>query len=50
MSSWANFHRGLANEARLRASQAASVYEKHKFEEVAMGWSVLAEWAEQKQR
>jgi hypothetical protein len=50
MSSWANFYRGLANEARLRAAQTASLSEKDKFEKVAMEWSALAGWAEQKQR
>ena len=46
MSSWANFYRGLANEAML----AADLSEKDKFEEVAREWSALAEWAEQKRR
>jgi hypothetical protein len=50
MSWWANFYRGLANEAKLRAAQAASLSEKDKFEAVAMEWSALAKWAEQKQR
>ena len=50
MSSWANFYRELANEAKLRATQAASLSEKDKFEEVAMEWSALAKWVEQKQR
>ena len=50
MSSWANFYRELANEAKLRAAQAASLSEKDKFEEVAMEWSALAKWVEQKQR
>ena len=50
MSSWANFYQELANEATLRAAQAASLSEKDKFEEVAMEWSALAQWAEQKQR
>jgi hypothetical protein len=31
MSSWANVYRGLANEARLRAAQTASLSEKDKF-------------------
>jgi hypothetical protein len=43
MSSWANFYRGLANEARLRAAQAANLSEKDKLEEVAKEWSALAE-------
>ena len=50
MSSWANFYRGLANEAMLRAVRAADLSEKDKFEEVAREWSALAEWAEQKHR
>ena len=44
MSSWANFYRGLANEAMLRAVRAADLSEKDKFEEVAREWSALAEW------
>ena len=48
MSSWAHFYRRLANEARLRAAQAANLSESDKFEEVAKEWSALAEWAEQK--
>jgi hypothetical protein len=50
MSSWANFYQELANEAKLRAARAASLREKDKFEEVAMEWSALAKWAEQKQK
>jgi hypothetical protein len=50
MSSSANFYRELANEARLRAAQVASLSEKDKFEEAAMEWSALAKWVEQKQR
>jgi len=50
MSSWANFYRGLAHEATLRAAQTATSFEKDKFEEAAKEWSALAEWAEQKHR
>ena len=50
MSSWANFYQELANEAKSRAAQAASLSKKDKFEEVAMEWAALAQWAEQKQR
>jgi intein/homing endonuclease len=35
MCSWANFYRGLANEARERAVRASNVSIKDKFEEVA---------------
>ena len=45
MSSWANFYRELANEAKLSATQATSVSEKHNFEEVAMEWSAQAKRA-----
>ena len=48
MSSWSNFYRGLANEARLRAAQAGNLSERDKFEKVAKEWSALAEWAAQK--
>jgi hypothetical protein len=48
MSSWAHFYRRLANEATLRAAQAANLSERDKFEEVAKEWSALAEWAAQK--
>ena len=44
MCSWANFYRGLANDARERAARAI----KDKFEEVAKEWSALAVWAELK--
>src|SRR5262249_39519306 len=44
MLSWANFYRGLANEATLRAAQMANSAEKDKLEEVAKEWSALAEW------
>ena len=50
MSSWATFYRELANEAKLRATQATSLSEKDKFEGAAMEWSALAKWVEQKQR
>jgi hypothetical protein len=49
MSSWANFYRKLAHEARLRAVQATTVA-RERFEGVAMEWSTLAEWVEQKGR
>ena len=48
MCSWANFYRGLANEARERAARASNVSIKDKFEEVAKEWSALAVWAELK--
>jgi len=48
MCSWANFYRGLANEARERAVRASNVSIKDKFEEVAKEWSALAVWAELK--
>jgi hypothetical protein len=35
MLSWADFYRGLANEATLRAAQMANSSEKDKIEEVA---------------
>ena len=50
MLSWADFYRGLANEATLRAAQVANSSEKGKLEEVAKEWSALAEWAEQRHR
>jgi hypothetical protein len=34
MCSWANFYRGLANEARERAARASNLSIKDKFEEV----------------
>ena len=48
MCSWANFYRGLADEARERAARAANVSFKDKLEEVAKEWSALAVWAELK--
>jgi hypothetical protein len=48
MSSWASFYRGLANEARERAAQAANLSVKDNLEEVAREWSELADWAERK--
>jgi len=48
MSSWANFYRGLANEATSRAAQMANPSEKHKLEKVAKEWSALAEWVERR--
>jgi hypothetical protein len=47
---WTTSRKFTANDAKLRAAQAASLSEKDKFEEVAMEWSALAQWAEQKQR
>jgi hypothetical protein len=49
MSSWANFYRGLANEATERAAQAVNLSVKDQFEQVAKEWFALAEWAELKQ-
>jgi hypothetical protein len=46
MCSWANFYRGLANEARERAARASNLSIKDKFEEVATEWSALAVRAE----
>jgi hypothetical protein len=48
MCSWANFYRGLANEARERAARASNLSIKDKFEEVAKKWSALAVRAELK--
>src|SRR4249919_3963141 len=48
MCSWANFYRGLANEARERAARASNVSIKDKFEEVAKEWSALSVWTELK--
>jgi hypothetical protein len=53
MCSWANFYRGLANEARERAARASNLSInnlsiKDKFEEVAKEWSALAVWADLK--
>jgi hypothetical protein len=48
MCSWANFYRGLANEARERAARASNLSIKDKFEEVAKEWSALAVRAELK--
>ena len=50
MLSWADFYRGLANEATLRATQMANSFEKDKLEGVAKEWSELAEWVEQRHR
>ena len=50
MLSWADFYRGLANEATLRAAQMANLSEKDKLEEVAKEWSALAEWVERRHR
>jgi len=50
MLSWADFYRGLANEATLRAAQMANSSEKDKLEEVAKEWSALAEWVERRHR
>ena len=48
MCSWANFYRGLANEARERAARASNLSIKDRFEEVAKEWSALTVWAELK--
>ena len=48
MCSWANFYRGLANEARERAARASNLSIKDKFEEVAKERSALAVWADLK--
>jgi hypothetical protein len=48
MCSWANFYRGLANEARERAARASNLSIKDRFEEVAKEWSALAVWADLK--
>ena len=48
MCSWANFYRGLANEARERAARASNLSIKDKFEEVAKEWSALAVWVDLK--
>jgi hypothetical protein len=50
MLSWAEFYRGLANEATLRAAQMANASEKDELEEVAKEWSTLAEWVERRHR
>ena len=50
MLSWANFYRGLANEATLRAAQMANSSKKDKLQEVAKEWSALAEWVERRHR
>jgi hypothetical protein len=50
MCSWANFYRGLANEAKERAAHATNLSVKDKFEEVAKEWSALAVWAELTQK
>ena len=47
MSSWANFYRKLAHEARLRAVQATTV---RTGKILAMECSTLTEWVEQKGR
>jgi hypothetical protein len=46
MCSWANFYRGLANEARERAARASNPSFKDNFEAAAKEWSTLAVWAE----
>jgi hypothetical protein len=48
MSTWANFYRGLANEARERALEATNLSKKEKLDEVAREWSELADWAERR--
>jgi hypothetical protein len=50
MLSWAEFYRGLANEATLRAAQMANASEKDELKEVAKEWSTLAEWVERRHR
>jgi hypothetical protein len=50
MLSWANFYRGLANEATLHAAQMPNSSKKDKLEEVAKEWSALAEWVERRHR
>ena len=50
MLSWANFYRGLANEATLRAAQMPNSSKRDKLEEVAKEWSALAEWVERRHR
>jgi hypothetical protein len=50
MLSWADFYRGLANEATLHAAQMANSSKKDKLEEVAKEWSALAEWVERRHR
>ena len=46
MCSWANFYRGLANEARQRAARASNPSIRDNLEAVAKEWSTLAVWAE----
>ena len=46
MCSWANFYRGLANEARERAARASNRSLRDNFETAAKEWSTLAVWAE----
>jgi len=48
MPTWANFYRGLANEARERALKATNLSKKEKLDEVAREWSELADWAERR--
>ena len=44
MLSWADFYRGLANEATLRAAQMANSSKKDKLEEVAKEWWSMTAW------
>jgi hypothetical protein len=46
MCSWANFYRGLTDEAKERAAHATSPSIRDDFEAVAKEWSTLAVWAE----
>jgi hypothetical protein len=50
MTSWENFYRRLALEARERALQARSASTRAAFERVAAEWSELADWVERQHK
>src|SRR5262245_35106750 len=50
MNSWVNFYQRLAREARERAAQATSPSVRAAFEQAAVEWLELAEWAERQDR
>jgi hypothetical protein len=50
MTSWENFYRRLALEARERALQATSASTRAAFERVAAEWSELADWVERQHK
>src|SRR5262245_1671620 len=50
MNSWVNFYQRLAREARERAAQATSPSVRAAFEQAAVEWLELAEWAERQDK